>query len=99
MRSGPKAVAITGALASIGRAAAIAALLLAGVVPAVAANGASNSATLAEARQIRAKLAAAGFDNVVNLQQRPDGTWSGRAQRFGTTVRVEIDRDGKISIV
>lgn len=79
--------------------AASAALLLAGAVPAFAADGASNGATLAKAQKIRAKLAAAGLQDVVNLQEREGGTWSCRALRLGTTVRVDIDRDGTISIV
>lgn len=61
--------------------------------------GFSNSATLAKARELRAKLSAAGFDNIVNLQEREGGAWSCRALRSGTTVRVGIDRDGKISIL
>ena len=63
-----------------------------------AAAGLSNSATLAQARQVRAKLFAAGFADIVNLQEGQDGTWSCRALRFGTTVRVEVDHLGKISI-
>lgn len=78
---------------------AVAAATACAAEPAMAAPGASNSATLSKAGQMRAQLEAAGFDNIVNLQQREGGTWSCRALRFGTTVRVEVDRDGRISIL
>ncbi|HTY66184.1 MAG TPA: hypothetical protein VMH36_06015 [Alphaproteobacteria bacterium] len=82
------------------RAAASASVLLAlAAGPVAADSGASNTATLAKARDIRAKLAAAGFSDIVNLQEREGGTWSCRALRFDTAVRLEIDRDGKISIM
>jgi hypothetical protein len=67
--------------------------------PAASDPGASNSTTLAKAREIRAKLAGAGFTDIVNLQEREGGTWSCRAVRFDTTVRLEIERDGRISIM
>lgn len=62
-------------------------------------DGASNTVTLAKARQIRAKLSSAGFQDTVNLQERNGGKWSCRALRFGTTVRVEVGGNGRISIV
>jgi len=58
----------------------------------------SNSATLIKERQIRARLSAAGFTDIVNLDEDAGGTWFCRALRAGTTVRVEIDRRGDVSI-
>lgn len=67
--------------------------------------GASNSAELAMARQIRQKLAAAGFSDIVNLDEdhseggEQGDTWSCRALRSGVAVRVEIDPRGEISVI
>lgn len=92
--------------------AAAAAFLLAGGIAmagtpqrAQLAPGASNSAGLATARHIRQTLAAAGFSDIVNLDEdrseggEQGGIWSCRAIHFGVAVRVEIDPHGKISIV
>jgi len=59
----------------------------------------SNSADLIKERQMRARLSSAGFTDIVNLDQDGRGGWSCRALRWGTVVRVAIDRRGRISIV
>lgn len=98
-----RAAVFGGAVGGLCRGAAPVAVLLVllGTSAAIAAAtaGASNSATLTKERDIRAKLAAAGFSDIVNLQEREGGAWSGRALRFDTAVRVEVDRDGKISVM